>query len=75
MIDLTIHYQGNKSHKQRLQAIPRAGDYILDSGKVWRCDRVVHSTSTATWGKGSIDVYTVAVAEDRASELRTAWKA
>src|SRR3972149_8781877 len=70
MIDVAIHYKSNGSIRQRLPAVPGAGSYIEHDSRLWKVDAVVYSEPTATWGRGTIDVYCIEVSEDRASELQ-----
>ncbi|MGA2059953.1 MAG: hypothetical protein ABSG67_05685 [Thermoguttaceae bacterium] len=61
MIDVELHFQGSGIQRQRLPALTHVGEYLTHAGRLWRVDAVVHSTPTATWGKGKIDVYVLAV--------------
>jgi hypothetical protein len=75
MIDVELHFQGSGTQRQRLPALPRQGDYLTHEGKVWRCDSVVWTEASATWGHGRIDVYVLGVAADLQDALEQVWAA
>jgi hypothetical protein len=65
MIDATIHYQRAGSKRQRLAALPMANDYLAYQGQLWKVDSVLFNPTP--------QVYCLAVADDRQTELEQSW--
>jgi hypothetical protein len=42
MIDIQLHFQGSDSKWHKMPYLPRVGDYVTDSGRLWQVDAVIH---------------------------------
>ena len=73
MIDVLIYCKGHKPRRQRLAAMPHAGDHLLHDGRLWRVDSVVFHEASATWGTRPVSIYAIAVNNDRREELERQW--
>jgi hypothetical protein len=73
MLDIQLHFRGQRSENRKMPALPRQGDFLADGGRLWRVDAIVFSTPTATWGKTTTSIYCIPVGTDRQEELERSW--